>query len=163
MTDPNWPYNLPIWRTYHRAASPDGKLIATIDPAWEVSMSNPTTGVLCVSNGLHLLRCNPSFIWSDDSRFLAVPQYSGFFCRQRLLVISFEKHRVYASKKSAWYFQPESFTAGRLLVTLNPQSRRKPQLEFQIPTDLTPSFRELWTPWPTAGVPQPVVQPNREA
>src|SRR5436190_23130627 len=104
MSERAWPYNLPIWRRFHRAVSPDGKLVAQIDPAWEVSMSNPTSGILCVSNGLHIPRCNPSFIWSDDSRFLAVPHYFnqfGLIRRQRLLVIWFEKRSVYASKQSA--------------------------------------------------------------
>src|SRR5437588_12269071 len=120
MSERKWPFNLPLWRDFHRAASPDGKLVAQIDPATEVSMGNPTSGTLCVSNGLHLARCNPSFVWSDDSRYLAVPQYFGFFGRQRLLIISFEEKRAFASKEREWYFQPESFSRGQLLVTINP-------------------------------------------
>jgi hypothetical protein len=168
MTEREWPYSLPIWREFHRAASPDGELVAKIDPAWEVSMSNPTSGTLCVSNGLHLARCNPSFIWSDDSRFLAVPQYFqqfGIFRRQRLLVVWFEKHRVYASRRSAWYFQPESFSAGRLVVSTNPTGRagRTGEMEFRIPDDLPRAFpRELSVPWPTGGKPSPVVRPLSE-
>jgi hypothetical protein len=162
MSERKWPFNLPIWRDYHRAASPDGKLVAKIDPATEVSMGNPTSGTLCVSNGLHLARCNPSFVWSDDSRFLAVPQYFGFFGRQRLLVIWFEKHRVYASRRTAWYFQPESFAAGRLVVAVNP-SGRKSQVEFQVPDELPRAFpREVWVPWPTSGKPGPVLHPVPE-
>src|SRR2546430_116217 len=93
-----WPYNLPIWRRYYRAASPDGKLVARIDPAYEVSMGSPTSGTLCVSHGLHIPRCNPSFVWSDDSRFLAVPQFFhwlGCVTRQRLLVVDFDKRQAY--------------------------------------------------------------------
>ena len=126
--------------------------MAQIDPAWEVSMSNPTSGTLCVSNGLHLARCNPSFVWSDDSRFLAVPQFFswfGFFRRQRLLVIWFDKHRVYASRETAWYFQPETFAGGRLVVTINPTSQRKRQVEFHVPDELPRAFaQELLVPWP---------------
>src|SRR5689334_21827942 len=118
MSESNWPYNLLIWRRFYRAVSPDGNLVAQIDPAYEVSMGNPTSGILCVSKGLHIERCNPSFVWSENSRFLAVPQYFnklGVFRRQRLLVIAFEEHRVYASNISAWYYQPESFAAGQLV------------------------------------------------
>ena len=151
MSEQQWPYNLPIWRSSHRAASPDGRLVAQINPAWEVSMGNPTSGILCVSNGLHIERCNPSFLWSDDSRYLAVPRYFhklGLFRRQRLLVIDFEKKSVYASHATAWYFQPETFSAGRLVATINPSGSKRP-IEFQIPADLTRLFtRDPWVFWP---------------
>ena len=151
MNDAEWPFNLPIWRSFYRAVSPDGELVAQIDPACEVSMGNPTSGTLCVSSGLHIERCNPSFVWSDDSRYLAVPQYfekMRIFPRQRLLVIAFERRRVYASKASTYYFQPESFTAGRLVVSMNPfRSNRK--IEFDIPADLEVAFNnDVWVPWP---------------
>jgi hypothetical protein len=150
MSESNWPYDLPIWRRFHRAASPDGKLVAQIDPAYEVSMGNPTSGTLCVSNGLHVDRCNPSFVWSDDSKFLAVPQYFNTFVvrRQRLLVISFEQRCVYASRTSAWYFQPESFTAGCLVASVNP-SRGNRRVEFQVPGEFPRAFsRHLRVAWP---------------
>lgn len=150
MNDPGWPYNLPIWRRFHRAGSPDGRLIAQIDPAYEVSMGNPTSGILCISSGLHIERCNPSFIWSDDSRYLAVPQYFekfGLVRRQRILLIAFDQRRVYASKTSTAYFQPESFSGGRLVVAVNPfASDRK--IEFAIPADVETAFERAWASWP---------------
>ena len=156
------PSDQPLLRTYHRATSPDEKLVAKIDPAIEVSMGNPTSGIICVSNGLHIEACNPSFIWSDDSRFLAVPKFIKKlgFRRQRLIVIDFEKKAVYASKRTAWYYQPESFSAGRLVVTRNPFGRER-QLKFEIPGDFTHSFfHAWWVWWPTEGRPVQVVQPN---
>ena len=83
-------------------------------------MSAPTLGTLSVSCELHIERCSPSFVWSDDSRFLAVPQYFlkfGWLRRQRLLVIAFHERRVYASRASTSYFQPECFVGGYLVVT----------------------------------------------
>src|SRR5439155_18064411 len=93
-TGERWPYNLPIWRRSYRASSPDGRYVAEINPAWEVSMGNPTYGTLCLSAGLRLERCNPSFLWSTDSCYLAVPQFFrrfGLFRLQRLLVIDVVK------------------------------------------------------------------------
>jgi len=90
MTEMEFPYNLPIWRSTFQLESPDGKLLAEIPSAWEVSMGNPTIGILKLSNGFELDRCNPSFIWSDDSRYLVVPRYFnrfGFFRRQRVVLI----------------------------------------------------------------------------
>lgn len=71
------PYNLPIGRRYYQAISPDGRYIAQINPTYEVSIGNPTSGRLCLTTMPHLERCNMSFLWSDDSKFLAVPQFSG--------------------------------------------------------------------------------------
>jgi hypothetical protein len=89
-TDP-YPYNTPPWRRSHRATWPDGALVAGIDEAFEHSMSNPTVGTLRTSGGLELTKCNPAFIWSDDSRYLAVPRWCrrfGLFLRQRLAITS---------------------------------------------------------------------------
>lgn len=147
-----WPYNLPIWRRWHRAQSPDGRRVALIDPAYEVSMGNPTSGLLCVTGGPHLDRCNPSFLWSQDSRYLAVPQYHGFFGRQRMLIVAFEEKRVFASKQREWYFQPESFSGEELIVKINPFKSER-VATFRIPSELAARFNRLrWHEfrWPEA-------------
>ena len=135
------------WRRFYRAQSPDGRRIAQIDPAVEVGMGNPTSGTLCITGGPHIERCNPSFIWSDDSLYLAVPQFHGFFGRQRLLIVAFDEKRVFASKEREWYFQPESFSAGQLLVKINP-SRTTRVTTFNIPSDLLARFTWLRVWWP---------------
>ena len=63
-----FPYNLPIWRRKYSAESPNKKINAEINPAYEISMGNPTYGTLILSNGINIGRCNPSFIWSNDSK-----------------------------------------------------------------------------------------------
>jgi len=68
-------------------SSPDGKLTAAIDDAREVGMGAPTSGILNISNGMSYRGCNPSIVWSDDSQYLAVPQWTRER-DQRLLVIS---------------------------------------------------------------------------
>lgn len=143
MTKEQWPYNLPIWRGSYRAQSPNGQRMAQVDPAIEIGMSNPTSGLLCVTGGPHIERCNPSFIWSDDSRYLAVPQFHGFFGRQRVLVVAFDEKRVFASKQTAWYFQPESFSHGQLVVRINPASKSTRVTTFNIPSDLSTRFTIL--------------------
>jgi hypothetical protein len=115
-------------------------------------MGNPTSGVLCLSNGLHLLRCNPSFVWSDDSRYLAVPQffqYLGVFARQRLLIVAMEKRTVYASRRTAYYFQPDTFHSGDLRVTIDP-SERAEVVMFHLPADIASKFQPVPAPWPEA-------------
>jgi len=70
--------------------SPDGMLTAAINDAREVGQGAPTSGILNISNGLSYQRCNPSIVWSDDSQYLAVPQWTRAR-EQRLLVISLEQ------------------------------------------------------------------------
>ena len=133
-----WPYDLPIFRRAHRAVSPDGSVVAEIDPAHEVSMGNPTRGTLTLSTGLQLADCNPSFIWSDDSRYLAVPRYFfrfGLLRRQRLAVIDVVQRRVVLSRETAAYFQPESFTGGVLVVVKEP-FRSAARSSWRVPKDL---------------------------
>ena len=150
MTDLQWPYNLPIWRSAQRATSPDGRFVAEIDPAYEVSMGNPTYGTLRITARLQLERCNPSFLWSSDSHYLAVPQFFdrfGLFRRQRLLVIDVQNRSVLASREFTWYFQPESFDNGRLVATKNP-FRSPQQVAWQFPGDLD-SFESMAVEWRT--------------
>jgi hypothetical protein len=137
MTVP-WPYSLPIFRRAHRASSPNGTLVAEIEKAVELGMSNPTSGTLRLSIGLELDQCNPSFIWSDDSRYLAVPRYFvrfGFFRRQRIIIIDAAERKAFASPETAYYFQPESFAAGLLVVTREP-ARAATRVSWRIPGDL---------------------------
>ena len=54
-------------------------------------MGAPTSGELVLSNGMRRTSCNPSFVWSNCSRFLAVPQWTDKRM-QMLLVISLD-HR----------------------------------------------------------------------
>ena len=150
-TNPS-PYDLPIFRRAHTATAPDGSDVATIDPAYEVSMSNPTMGTLRLSSGLDLEGCNPSFIWSDDSRYLAVPIYFrrfGLFRRQRLAIVDTVEQRVVASPETACYFQPESFTEGILVVVKEPFGSAK-RVRWSIPGQFQ-RFKEVAVNW--AGTP----------
>ena len=143
---PKFPYNLPIWRSAHKARSPDDKRKAEIRSTSEISMGNPTYGTLRLSDDLELARCNPSFIWSDDSRYLAVPQFHGFWNRQRLILVDCENQTVFASKKTTYYYQPDSFSSGQLIVTKNP-FKRPSKATWNIPADLN-QFKKLSIEWP---------------
>jgi len=116
QTEP-YPYDKPPWRRSHRAVSPNGSLVAEIKEAIEHSMSNPTVGTLRISDGLELAKCNPAFIWSDDSRYLAAPQWRrrfGFFLRQRLAIVDVAERAVYVSPFTYWLIEPVKFERGKL-------------------------------------------------
>ena len=147
--DSNFPYNLPIWRSSYKAVSPNRKYIAEIDPAYEVSMGNPTYGTLRLSGGFSIPNCNPSFIWSDDSRYLAVSHYFTWcilFRRQRMLVIDVEERRVYASNEHTWYFQPDSFAKGKLVAIISPFHKSR-KVEWLIANDIN-KFKQFDVIWP---------------
>lgn len=124
MTDLEWPYNLPIWQRSLHLDSPEGKMWARIENAVEVSMGNPTIGTMTTSTGLQVEHCNPSFIWSDDSIYIAVPQYSYSriwgFGKQRLLIIDVNNNMKWQSPKLGHYIQPESFERGEISIIMNP-------------------------------------------
>jgi hypothetical protein len=101
-------------------------------------MSRPTSGRLTVSASVELDRCNPSFVWSDDSRYLAVPQWFqrfGVLRRQRMVVIDVAGRSAVASPEMARYFQPESFSGGVLVATKDPFGGAR-RVRWQIPDDL---------------------------
>lgn len=116
------PYDTPPWRRSHKATSPNGALTAEIAEAREHSMSNPTVGTLRMSDGFELQKCNPAFTWSNDSRYLAVPQWIrrfGLFLRQRLVIVDVNSEVVFASRFTYWLLQPRKFVDGRLEVAIS--------------------------------------------
>lgn len=145
-----FPYNLPIFRSSHSAPSPDGKLVAEIKEAREVGMSDPTAGTLHISNGIRVERCNPSFVWSDDSKYLALPQWAykfGVLLGQQLLVIDAGARQSYRFR---WYWgilQPEGFMSGRLTVVYRPHWNPK-KMEWRIPEELGSFVRSAIPPSP---------------
>ena len=101
-----WDYSLNL-------TSPDGQITAVIDVASEVGQGAPTHGTLVLSNGLTFEGCNPSAVWSDDSKFLAVPQWirGG---QQRLLVISMEQRSVGYAPGTFDVLELDSFSDGKI-------------------------------------------------
>jgi hypothetical protein len=141
-------YDSPLFRRFHRAVAPNGSAWAEVAEAFEVSMSNPTAGKLHTSMGLSLDNCNPSFLWSDDSRYLTVPQFArrfGCLRVQRLLVIDVTDRIVHACSTTAFYFQPETFENGVLTVTREPFGAGE-RLSWKIPNELA-HFRVVQVSW----------------
>lgn len=148
-TEPD-PSDRPPWRQRHRAVSPDGAVVAAVDEALEHSMGNPTVGTLRNSDGLELPGCGPAFLWSDDSRFLAVPRWCrrfGLFRRQRLAIVDVAARAVYVSPFTHWLLLPQTFARGRLEVLVSSRLgvgwpwRDRP-LVLDVPP-VPPSFTEL--------------------
>jgi hypothetical protein len=113
-------------------------------------MGNPTVGTLRTSDGLELPGCSPAFLWSDDSRFLAVPRWCrrfGLFRRQRLAIVDVAARAVYASPFTHWLLLPRAFERGRLEVLVSDRRgiswpwRDRP-LVLNVPP-VPPSFAEL--------------------
>jgi hypothetical protein len=113
MTDDPYPYDQPPWRRCQQATSPDGQWRAGIDEATELFMSGPTKGKLFIPGLVEIPDCSPVFIWSDDSRFIAVPQWKYFLRRrQRLLIVDTHTKTIYASPSQYRLLVPEMFSGG---------------------------------------------------
>lgn len=134
-------YDHPARQCNFSAASPDGKLDARIAKTYEVGAGQPPVGELRLSDGLVIESCAPYLVWSDDSRYLAVPQHTcstGFFGRSfswRLLVIDTGHRVIFGSKAFKTWPRPESFSGNHLVVGTNP-GNRSVETAWSIPGDL---------------------------
>ncbi len=108
---------LPIsawWQNPVSFQSPDGRWTATLDDASEVAMGAPTCGTLRLGERPYP-NCNPSMVWSADSRFLAIPQwmFSGpSKGMQRLAIICPDGRWVRSAPGIYRVLQLERFAAG---------------------------------------------------
>ena len=99
------------WQDNAIVRSPDGLFEARIDEAYEIAMGGPTSGVLLLSNGVRLPNCNPSMVWSADSRYLAVPQWTKHRM-QRLAVVSMITRAITYAPGDYSVLQLERFADG---------------------------------------------------
>ena len=89
-------------------------------------MSGPTYGKLFGGDLFRIENCSPTFVWSSNSQFLAVPQWRGIWRkRQQLLILDIEEKKVYTSRKKFRLLILNSFSDGILSLTESPL--RKPQ------------------------------------
>ncbi|MBN2730584.1 MAG: hypothetical protein JXR53_15275 [Bacteroidales bacterium] len=91
--------------------SPDGKFQAEIKDTIEIAMGAPTSGTLRLSDGRQWESCNVSMIWSTDSRYLAVPQWTRNR-NQRLMIIDVIEHHTFHAKGEFRVLQLEKFQDG---------------------------------------------------
>ena len=106
-------YKISPWADSVELISANGELTATIVDTREIAMGSPTSGSLTISNGMIFQRCNPSIVWSDDSQFLAVPQWT-FLRDQRLLVIAPKENRFGYAKGIFRVLELHSFSDGKI-------------------------------------------------
>jgi hypothetical protein len=82
-----------------------------------------------VQSELHLVR---RFTLSGSPSIL---RSLGLFRRQRIVVIDTVDRKALASPETTFYFQPESFSNGLLVVTKEP-TRAATSVTWRIPEDL---------------------------
>ena len=107
------------WHESVHLDSPNGALTASMVSAHEVAMSAPTRGQLEISNGVSVDDCNPSIAWSDDSRFLAAPQWTDEL-DQRLLIISVADGQMRYAPGKYTVLELHSFADGVVRGVLSP-------------------------------------------
>ena len=120
------------WADNAQITSPDGRWIASIAEAGEIGMGAPTLGVLRISNGLTRPSCNPSMVWSSDSEYLAVPQWTRDR-RQRLMIISVSRRASRYAPGEYRVLELESFESGVVRGVDSPA-----HLPTPIRVDITP-------------------------
>jgi hypothetical protein len=124
-----FPYNLPPWRARFELRSPDGRWLAKMTKTQEFLMSSPREGVLEIVGPMrfNISRCMPAFVWSEDSRILAVPQWRVWArLGQRLLLVAVDAGQVFRSRRTFKLFIPERFSEGMLVGSDLPLSEPSP-------------------------------------
>jgi hypothetical protein len=90
--------------------SPDGTKTARLDDGHEIGMGAPTSGRLVLSTGIQLEGCSPSMVWSEDSRFLAVPRWT--WRGQNLVIIDTGRGEVRVAPGTFRVLQLSAFRGG---------------------------------------------------
>ena len=83
-------------------------------------MGNPTLGTMMLSDGLAFPKCNPSFLWSDCSRYLAAPKHHrmfGLFLTTKMAIIDCDERVIWLARPAYGWLQPESFEKGMLVAS----------------------------------------------
>jgi len=126
MTEVPYPYNLPPWRRQFYLTAPNGQKSAIIYEAWELFMSGPTYGKLFVGKDFRIENCSPTFAWSADSRYIAIPQWQGFWRRkEKILVLDMLEKKIYESREKYKLLIVDGFVNEEFLITESPIRKKK--------------------------------------
>jgi len=130
------------WDLFARRLSSDGRYDATFNDANEIAMGGPSLGTLRVRDKkderliVEMPGVGASFVWSSDSRAIAVPHWTKIK-DQRLRIVRIPSGEFDESKDEYSVLQLESFDDYRLIGVDSPiYLPRKIKLQF------TPSDQE---------------------
>ena len=124
------------WAESVEVVSPDGEHVAKIEEASEVGMGAPTWGELRIDAHQVYDACNPSLVWSDDSRYIAVPQWTNER-KQRLLIIRLSPRECRYAPDTFRVLELDSFNDGVIRGVDSP---------VYMPEDVAVDIREFcWT------------------
>jgi tetratricopeptide (TPR) repeat protein len=126
----NW-FVISPFATRAEQSSPDGMLTASVLGLQEIGMGGPTSGTLEISNGISVKNCNPSLLWSSDSRYLAVPQWTQTM-KQRLLIIYMADRSIHTAPGTYRILRLESFENGVVRGIDSPEYQPQP---FEVRVD----------------------------
>ena len=94
--------------------SPNGKYEAKVVMAGEIGMGSATSGLLIISNGIKIDKCNTSMAWSEDSKFLVIPKWSNDY-KQKILMINIEEFKIYETPDIYNVIEIEEIKHGKII------------------------------------------------
>ena len=91
-------YTLP-WEepSSERLVSPDKNWNCALIKVTEINISSHLIADLSISNGMVFRSCGTSFVWSSDSKYLAIPQWTGKF-KHKLIIVDLQNKRACYAK-----------------------------------------------------------------
>ena len=81
------------WNGDIEVLSPSGKQVAKVINTHEIAMGAPVSGILFVNDKAISMRCNSSIVWSDDSRYIAFPEWTRSN-NQKLKILNVESGKI---------------------------------------------------------------------
>jgi hypothetical protein len=81
------------WNGDVEVVSPNGEQLAKVINTHEIAMGAPVSGLLFVNDKAISVRCSSSIIWSDDSRYIAFPEWTRSN-NQKLKILNVESGKI---------------------------------------------------------------------
>ena len=81
------------WSGDVEVSSPNGESLAQVLNTHEIAMGAPAAGRLFVNGKAISKRCSTSIIWSDDSRYIAFPEWT-WSNNQKLKILNVQSGKI---------------------------------------------------------------------
>jgi hypothetical protein len=96
------------WNGDVEVSSPNGEFVAKVVSTHEIAMGAPVSGMLFVNGKAISKRCSSSIVWSNDSRFIAFPEWT-WSNNQKLKILNVQSGKIKKLFKAYRVLELEGF------------------------------------------------------
>ena len=118
------------WSFEINVKSPNQIHLASVTNANEIAMGAPTSGILSIDGKIISNSCNPSIMWSNDSKYLAFPEWTRFN-DQKLVVYSVSSGELKRFPKNYRVLEIQQFIGRHIKAVDSPICKPK-EIDLEI-------------------------------